>query len=93
MWKIRDRTIRNELLSNAKKLKDNQELKAIYLSRDLTFAQRQERRAKRAALQNSTGSHPRIPAPNPPRRNNVVVEAASAHANTSASTVGSFQGF
>ena len=45
---IMDREKKIALLSNAKDLKNNDQFKNIYISRDLTYSQRQELRSKRA---------------------------------------------
>ena len=47
--KISDSDTRRNILMNAKNLKDDNNYKTVYLSRDLTFLQRQELRARRAA--------------------------------------------
>ena len=49
---IKQRDLRQRLLSEAKNLR-NTEMRGIYLSRDLTFRQRAEQRAKRAASRNN----------------------------------------
>ena len=46
--KITDTEARRKILLNAKKLKDHENFKNVYISRDLTFVQRQEFRANRA---------------------------------------------
>ena len=46
------------LLSNANKLKDHDTFKNVYLSRDLTYQQRQEMIARRAVARNRGGTQP-----------------------------------
>ena len=46
--KITDTETRRKILLNAKKLKDHDNFRNVYISRDLTFVQRQEFRARRA---------------------------------------------
>ena len=46
--KIPDTETRRKILLNAKNLKDHENFKNVYISRDLTFVQRQEFRARRA---------------------------------------------
>ena len=51
MWRvtIRNREARDKLLTNSKNLRGTQ-MSDVYLSRDLTFKQKEEQRAKRATL-------------------------------------------
>ena len=44
---IRDNNLRKDILLNSKRLKDIPEFRQIYISRDLTYVQRQEMRARR----------------------------------------------
>ena len=44
---IRDNNLRKDILSNSKRLKDIPEFRQIYISRDFTYVQRQEMRARR----------------------------------------------
>ena len=52
--KIADHDTRRSILTNAKKLRDDDNYKNVFLSRDLTYLQRQEFRARRTA---STGQN------------------------------------
>ena len=45
--KIQNEELRKEILSNANKLRDNKNYKDVYISRDLTYQQRQEMKARR----------------------------------------------
>ena len=47
--KIADDEVRRNILINSKKLKDDNTYKNVYLSKDLTYLQRQEQRARRAS--------------------------------------------
>ena len=65
MWRvtIKSREARDKLLTNSKNLRGTQ-MSDIYLSRDLTFKQREEQRAKRATLRNRQNA----PSQTAPRR-------------------------
>ena len=59
--KVADLSVRDELILNAPKLKDLHQYKHIFISRDLTYNQRQEQRARRASRRNQD-NNPRSPA-------------------------------
>ena len=54
--KISDSETRRNILINAKKLKENNNYKNVFLSRDLTYLQRQDLRARRARQNVGNGS-------------------------------------
>ena len=54
--KIVDNDTRRSILTNAKKLRDTDDFKNVFLSRDLTYLQRQELRARRVASSTSNSS-------------------------------------
>ena len=55
--KILDNETRKNLVLNSKKLKDNPNYKNVYVSRDLTFMQRQELRARRTLGRSESTTH------------------------------------
>ena len=75
--KVRDESVRRSILQNASKLKDSQNFKQIYISRDMTFIQRQELRAARATRRNPNGEQINTHHDNPVSGSNAVPVAAS----------------
>ena len=88
--KIEDRTKRFQLLQNAKKLKDSDSLKNIFLSKGLTYNQREELRFKRArrraiaesgslanGIQNRDNNPSILPCPPPPSQSRSDVRASA----------------
>lgn len=57
---------RNKILASAKDLRENSEFDTVFISRDLTYQQRQERRLRRGPSRNDDSVHPdNVPVPSP----------------------------